>query len=104
MVALHQRHIQSGMARSHSSPSITPAKKSPSNSMAASDPDLAKQLFKANVKCAIDDRTEGSSVKYEELRVKFTSSETSAIELCQYLTALTHFVTYFHDDGTDEDI
>jgi len=65
--------------------------------MTASDPDLAKQLFKANVKLAIDDRISGTSAKYEELRRKFTSSETemSPIELCQYLAALTHFVTYF---------
>ena len=62
--------------------------------MAASDPDLAKQLFKANVQLAIDDRISGSSSKYEELRLKFTSSEASPFELCQYLTALTHFVTY----------
>lgn len=61
--------------------------------MAASDPDLAKQLFKANVKLAIDDRISGSSSKYEELRLKFTS-DTSPFELCQYLAALTHFVTY----------
>jgi hypothetical protein len=97
MVSLHhQQHLQPGMTRSHSSASITQTKKAQGNAMAASDPDLAKQLFKANVKCAIDDRISGTSVKYEELRTKFTSKDSSAIELCQYLTALTHFVTYLH--------
>lgn len=62
--------------------------------MAASDPDLAKQLFRANVKIAIDDRVSGTSAKYEELRANFVSPEASPIELCQYLTALSHFVTY----------
>jgi len=62
--------------------------------MAASDPDLARQLFKANVKLAIEDRMHGSSAKFEELRSKFSASETSPIEISQYLTALTHFVTY----------
>lgn len=62
--------------------------------MAASDPDLARQLFKANVKLAIDDRVHGSSAKFEDLRLKFSSPDTSPIEISQYLTALTHFVTY----------
>jgi RNA polymerase I-specific transcription initiation factor RRN3 len=62
--------------------------------MTASDPDLAKQLFRANVKLAIDERGKGNFAKYDELRGKFTSRDTSAIELCQYLAALTHFVTY----------
>jgi hypothetical protein len=62
--------------------------------MTASDPDLAQQLFKANVRVAIDDRISGASVKYEELRLRLASPEISHIELCQYLTALTHFVTY----------
>jgi hypothetical protein len=62
--------------------------------LSASDPDLAKQLYKANVKLAIEDRASGSSAKYEELRSKFTSSTSSTIELCQYLSALTNFVTY----------
>jgi hypothetical protein len=83
------------MSRSHSSATLTPStKKSPPNNMAASDPDLAKQLFKANVKLAIDDRAHGSSAKFDELAAKFKSPETSPIEISQYLTALTHFVTY----------
>jgi hypothetical protein len=94
MVSLQQQHLRPEMSRSHSSASLATAKKPVANNMAASDPDLAKQLFKANVKCAIDDRISGTSVKYEELRAKFTSSDTSPIELCQYLAALTHFVTY----------
>src|SRR5208282_762447 len=98
MVSLDRKqHLQPTMSRSHSSTSMTPSSKkssSSTNAMATSDPDLAKQLFKANVKLAIDDRISGSSLKYEELRLKFTSSETSPFELCQYLAALTHFVTY----------
>ena len=62
--------------------------------MAASDPDLAKQLFIANVQVAIDDRISGDSKKYNELRQKLTSADASPFELCQYLSALTHFVTY----------
>ena len=82
------------MARSHSSATIAPSKKLAANAMTASDPDLAKQLYKANVKVAIDDRISGSSSKYDELCDKFTSPDSSAIELSQYLAALTHFVTY----------
>lgn len=98
MVSLNRKqHLQATMSRPHSPTTVTPSMKkssSSTNAMAASDPDLAKQLFKANVKLAIDDRISGSSSKYEELRLKFTSSETTPIELCQYLAALTHFVTY----------
>ena len=97
MVSLSQKFptLQQGMSRSHSSATLTPStKKSPPNTMAASDPDLAKQLFKANVKLAIDDMVHGSSVKFEELGAKFSSTETSPIEISQYLMALTHFVTY----------
>ena len=95
MVSLNQQHIRAGMARSHSSATIAPSKKVVvANSMTASDPDLAKQLYKANVKVAIDDRISGTSSKYEELVAKFTSPDSSAIELCQYLAALSHFVTY----------
>jgi RNA polymerase I-specific transcription initiation factor RRN3 len=103
MVSLNQPHLQPGMARSHSSATLIPAAKMVSSSaMTASDPDLAKQLYKANVKLAIDDRITGMSAKYEELRAKFTSPSTSPIELCQYLAALTHFVTY-HPNGSFTD-
>ena len=62
--------------------------------MNSSDPNLAQQLFRANVKLALEDRISGTSEKYDELCKKFShSSETSQVELCQYLTALTHFVT-----------
>jgi hypothetical protein len=97
MVSLSQKHptLQQGMSRSHSSATLTSStKKSPPNNMAASDPDLAKQLFKANVKLAIDDRVHGSSTKFDELAAKFRAAETSPIEISQYLTALIHFVTY----------
>jgi hypothetical protein len=95
MVSLNQPHLQPTMARSHSSATLLPSvKKASSSAMTASDPDLAKQLYKANVKLAIDDRISGMSAKYEELRSKFTSPSTSPIEICQYLAALTHFVTY----------
>lgn len=73
---------------------MTPSKKVSANSLTASDPDLAKQLYKANVKVAIDDRISGASSKYEDLCAKFISPNSSAIELCQYLAALSHFVTY----------
>ena len=72
--------------------------------MGASDPDLAKQLFKANVKLAIDDRISGSSARYEELQARFNNSDLSPIELCQYLAALSHFVTYIYiptNDGSN---
>lgn len=103
MVSLNQKHhLQQGMSRSQSTTTITPSKKTSAssssstskNAMTASDPDLAKQLFKANVKLAIDDRISGTSIKYEELRGKFSSNNISPMELCQYLGALTHFVTY----------
>lgn len=61
--------------------------------MSASDIDLAKQLFKANVKAAIDDRVSGTGARYQELVAKFASQDSSTAQLCQYLTALTHFVT-----------
>src|SRR5579859_8149410 len=95
MVSLnHQQHLRAGIARSHSSASVTASKKVSANSLTASDPDLAKQLYKANVKVAIDDRISGTSSKYDDLCAKFASPNSSAIELCQYLAALSHFVTY----------
>src|SRR3981189_1089579 len=94
MVSLNQQHLRAGMTRSHSSAAIAPSKKMAANSMTASDPDLAKQLYKANVKVAIDDRISGTSSRYDDLCAKFTSPDSSAIELCQYLAALSHFVTY----------
>jgi hypothetical protein len=62
-------------------------------SMTASDPDLAKQLYYANVRLAIDDRVSGTGAKFEDLRAVFSSADTSPAELCQYLAAMTHFVT-----------
>lgn len=95
MVSLNQQHIRAGMARSHSSVTIAPSRKiAAASSMTASDPDLAKQLYKANVKVALDDRISATSSKYDDLCAKFTSPNSSAIELCQYLAALSHFVTY----------
>jgi len=105
MVSVRQKRqspIQ-GITRSNSTVTLTISKKgtstptiSPivSEKMASSDPDLAKQLFKANVKIAIEDRVSGSGAKYEELRLKFASLQTPPIELCQYIIALNHFVTY----------
>lgn len=94
MVSIQQQRLQNGLSRSASTVAITTKKSAATNAMTASDPDLAKQLYKANVKLAIEDRRVGASTKYEELREKFISPDTSAIELCQYLTALSNFVTY----------
>jgi hypothetical protein len=84
------------LARSHSLAGFVPSKKmvSINTSMTASDPDLAKQLYHANVRLAIDDRVSGTGAKYEELRTAFASADASPVELCQYIAAMTHFVTY----------
>ena len=103
MVAVRQKQSPvQGLLRSNSTVSLTISKKRPSTptpsqmseKMASSDPDLAKQLFKANVKIALDDRISGSGAKYEDLRMKFVSVQTPPMELCQYIIALTNFVTY----------
>jgi len=94
MVSVQRTLLQNGLARSASTAMITSKKSAATSSMTASDPDLAKQLYKANVRLAIEDRKTGTSAKYEELREKFASPATSAIEICQYLSALSNFVTY----------
>jgi len=91
--------LAGSLARSQSVAGMTtaiPTKKmalTMSSSMAASDPDLAKELYHANVRLAIDDRMSGPGAKYEELRAVFTSPDPSPMDLCQYLAAMTHFVT-----------